>query len=371
MYNYVAKHTNWGFYTAICTACVFTTNGYFLNHILVGHLNYCSFPFIAIVPFLISSSWSLRKCIIIFSISISVLIYSAGFPTIFLLYILLGQLFFFLPLIKKESLPFKRVLKILIISHLIIVGLVCSKFTAVSLHMDVFPRVKEFFTWQPYYQVVLVSAFAQLFSWRILIPFESILPVPADSILFWLIGSKYEFWENDVSLSPVVPFVIFAFIYLRFSEIKKFFIVPVNRNTFIAFLFILWFSIEMTMGKGLFWSLIRDLPIIKSTHVNVRYAAALTFTISILFAFSFSKLIDSKNTKYRKWVTIFIIGASFASMATYQSIAKQKDAYRSFDVNNIEKSWSDFSRTEYSKKGIQNRRNKFKRTNSTFQHRCK
>ena len=349
-YNYVAKHTNWGFYTAICTACVFTTNGYFLNHILVGHLNYCSFPFIAIVPFLISSSWSSRKCIIIFSISISVLIYSAGFPTIFLLYIALGQLFFFLPLIKKESLPFKRVLKILIISHLIILGLVCSKFTAVRLHMDVFPRVKEFFTWQPYYQVILVSTFAQLFSWRIFIPFESILPVPADSILFWLIGSKYEFWENDVSLSPVVPFVIFVFIYLRFSEIKKFFIDPANRNTFIAFLFILWFSIEMTMGKGLFWSLIRDLPIIKSTHVNVRYAAALTFTISILFAFSFSKLIDSKNTKYRKWVTIFTIGTSFASMVTYQSITKQKRAYRSFDVNKIEKSWSDFSRTKYSKK---------------------
>ena len=36
MYNYVANHTNWGFYTAICAACVFTTNGYFLNHILVG-----------------------------------------------------------------------------------------------------------------------------------------------------------------------------------------------------------------------------------------------------------------------------------------------------------------------------------------------
>ena len=350
IYNYVSYHTNWGFYTAICTACVFTTNGYFLNHILVGHLNYCSFPFIAIIPFLISSSWSSRKCIIIFSISVSVLIYSAGFPTIFLLYISLGQLFLFLPLIKKESLPFKRVLKILIISHLIILGLVCSKFIAVSLHMDVFPRIKEFFTWQPYYQVILVSTFAQLFSWRILIPFESILPIPADSILFWLIGSRYEFWENDVSLSPVVPFIIFIFIYLRFSDIKKFLIISVNRNTFIAFLFILWFSIEMTMGKGLFWSLIRALPIIKSTHVNVRYAGALTLTISILFAFCFSKLIDSKNSKYREWITLLIIGASFASMATYQSITKQKGAYRSFDVNDIENSWSDFSSTEYSKK---------------------
>jgi len=148
----------------------------------------------------------------------------------------------------------------------------------------------------------------------------------------------------------VVPFIIFIFIYLRFSDIKKFLIIPVNRNTFIAFLFILWFSIEMTMGKGLFWSLIRDLPIIKSTHVNVRYAGALTLTISILFAFCFSKLIYSKDTKYIKWITLLIIGTSFASMATYRSITKQKGAYRSFDVNIIENSWSDFSSTEYSKK---------------------
>ena len=85
IYNYITKHTNCSF-SAVCTASIFTTNGYFLNHILIGHLNYSSFTIIAIVPFLISSSWSVKKCVIVVTASITYLIYSAGFPTIFLLY---------------------------------------------------------------------------------------------------------------------------------------------------------------------------------------------------------------------------------------------------------------------------------------------
>ena len=184
IYNYIKKQTEWGFYIAVCSACVFTTNGYFFNHILVGHLNYCSFTIIAIVPYIISSSWSAKKCIIIFSACMTYIIYSAGFPTVFLFYLSLGQVFFFLPLLKREPLPVMKVFRVFLISHVLIFAMVCSKFTAVTLHMEKFPRVVEFFTWQPYLQVLSVSVFAQLFSWRIMIPFESILPVPANSILF-------------------------------------------------------------------------------------------------------------------------------------------------------------------------------------------
>ena len=148
IYNYITKHTNWGFLSAICAALIFATNGYFLNHILIGHLNYSSFTIIAIVPFLISSSWSIKKCVIIVSASITYLVYSAGFPTIFLFYVSLGQLFFFLPIIKKEIFPL-RITKLLFFSHIIIFGLVISKITAVTLHMEVFPRILEFSSWQP------------------------------------------------------------------------------------------------------------------------------------------------------------------------------------------------------------------------------
>ena len=343
IYNYITKHTDWGFFSAVCTASIFTTNGYFINHILIGHLNYSSFTIIAIVPFLISSSWSIKKCVIVVTTSITYLIYSAGFPTIFLFYISLGQLFFFLPIIKKEFFPFKRVIIILFLSHIIIFGLVSSKITAVTLQMEVFPRILEFFSWQPYYQVLLTSIFAQLFSWRILMPFETILPIPADSILFWLIGSKYEFWENDVSLSPVVPFVIFFYMIAKFPSIKNLLKSPTNRYGIVATLIIIWVSIEMSMGKGFFWTLIKDLPVIKSSHVNVRYAGALTLFASIIFAHSYSYLIANRSAKFKMIITLLFIFITFLSMACYKSITTQKEAYHNFDLTEAESAWSDIS----------------------------
>jgi hypothetical protein len=350
IYNYISKHTHWGFYSAVCTACVFTTNGYFINHILVGHLNYCSFPIIAFVPYLISSSWSANKCIIILSSCITFLIYSAGFPTIFLFYISLGHLFLFLPLVKRETFQFKKMFTVLTVSHFIILGLVCSKFTAVSLHMEVFPRVKEFFSWQPYYQVMLVSTFAQLFSWRMLIPFESFLPIPADSILFWLIGSRYEFWENDVSLSPVVPVFIFFFAIAKFFQIKNFLKIPINRVGIIATLIVIWCSIEMTMGKGLFWSLIKDLPVINSTHVNVRYAGALVLLFSLLFGFCCYTLLSPRSNTFRMWAVSVILFITFLSMSSYCKIFESKQTYRSYDVSIPSSTWSHISNKTNSNK---------------------
>ena len=201
----------------------------------------------------------------------------------------------------------------------------------------------KIFSWQPYYQVIFVSTFAQLFSWRILIPFESLLPIPADSILFWLIGSRYEFWENDVSLSPMVPIVILLFGITKFNQIKTFLKIPIYRIGIIVTFIVIWCSIEMAMGKGLFWNLIKDFPIIKSTHVNVRYAGALVLLFSILFAFCFSKLTAKKNLRLKIGVSFIIISTTFASMASYQSIIHQKETYRNYHAHNAESVWANIS----------------------------
>ena len=87
----------------------FATNGYFLNHFLVEHLIYCSITIIAVVPYIISSSWSQKSCILVFSLCITHLVYFASFPAVFLLYISLGQLFLFLPLTKRDPYQYKLI----------------------------------------------------------------------------------------------------------------------------------------------------------------------------------------------------------------------------------------------------------------------
>ena len=176
-----------------------------------------------------------------------------------------------------------------------------------------------------------------------MIPFESILPIPADSILFWVIGSKYEFWENDVSLSPVVPFVILFYIIAKFSIIKNLLKSPTNRYGIVATLIVIWISIEMTMGKGFIWTLIKDLPVIKSTHVNVRYAGALVLMFCILFAFCYSKLLVHRSHGFKTWCTIFILFITFLSMSSYCKITYSKTAYHSYDASISNSTWTGIS----------------------------
>ena len=334
VFNYVHNHLKFGFYSSLCSAVVFSTNGYFINHSLVGHLNYSSFVLIAIVPYIISSNWSEKKCIVFFSIFMVYLLYSAGFPSIFLIYLSFAQLVFFLPIITKKSICYKKILRIFLLSHLIIIGIGFSKFTAVLLHMDVFPRFQDFFSWQPYFIAFPFSTIAQLFSWRILIPFESILPVPADSVLFWIVGSRYEFWENDVSLSPVVPITLVIFFIVNKMKLSQFISKPKNRLYLLALIAIFWISIEMSIGKGPTWSLIKELPIVKSTHVNVRYTGAMTLFATLLFSFCYTSLIKKKSLIFKKSVTSLIIFISFISMSSYYFISIQKKAYSAYNITN-------------------------------------
>ena len=100
----------------------------------------------------------------------------------------------------------------------------------------------------------------------------------------------------------------------------------------------------MTMGKGLFWSLVKDLPVIKSTHVNVRYAGALTLFTSILFACSFSQLIANRTSKFKNYITLLFIFVTFLSMTSYHNIITQKETYRNFDLSDAESTWSDIAK---------------------------
>ena len=78
----------------------------------------------------------------------------------------------------------------------------------------------------------------------------------------------------------------------------------------------------MAMGKGLYWNLIKDFPIIKSTHVNVRYAETCSSLFNIICLFPIN---TKKNHRSKIVVSFIIISTTLASMASYQSIIDQKN----------------------------------------------
>ena len=339
IYNYFKNQLNYSLMCSICCAVIFSTNGHFINHTLVGHLNFASIGLIALLPFIVDSSWSIRKCIFSFSIVVCYLIYSGGFPSIFLLYLALLQLVFLIPLLKRKPLNTKRLFKILLISHIIIFLICLAKVVAVAMHMENFPRLKEFSSWQPYYIAFPFACFAQLFSFRFLSPLENFLPIPADSILFWFIGSNYEFWENDVSISPIVLIISIIFLIRNRKIILSY--INKHNNIYLVFalIFVFWISFEWSIGKGYSWEAVKDLPVFRSTHVNVRFTGAMILPITLIFGLVYSNILKSLTYKKKLITTIVAIFISILSMFSYSKISDQKGAYSAYNISNENRIW--------------------------------
>jgi hypothetical protein len=231
----------------------------------------------------------------------------------------------------------KIVLKVFIYSHIFIFGVSISKIVAVLMHMDVIPRLNEYTSWQSYFIALPFANLFQLFSWRLLYPIESLLPIPADSILFWVCGSRYEFWENDCSVSPIVLPAITYFIY----KFRKFIVAKIiSKKLYFLFLFIsLWMTAEFSIGKGIFWHIIKDMPFIKSTHVNVRYCGSLILLVTIIFSYSYYYLIKYNLIKKNILVFYSIILISLLSALSYVLFIDRKEAFLAHDHSTEKEIW--------------------------------
>jgi hypothetical protein len=110
-------------------------------------------------------------------------------------------------------------------------------------------------------------------------------------------GSKYGIWEADVSISPVlIVFLLMGLARALAALLYK------KKNRFetsripalILLIFVSWFSVELTLAKGLLFSLTKDLPILSSLHVNVRFASIFIMPLVIYGAFSIERFFQRK-----------------------------------------------------------------------------
>ena len=335
--KYVKNHLDMGSLTGTLAAVIFTTSGFWICHSLAGHLSYHTFTLIAIVPYMINSKWSNNQKIIIFSGAVIYMIHSGAYFPIYLTYLSFFQLIFFFILVNKVNI--RKLIVVLFLSHVIIIGVSLAKVIAVSLHMDIVPRLNSYSSWQPYFISLPFANLFQLFSWRYLYPIEALLPIPADSILFWVCGSRYEFWENDVSVSPVVlPMLLYGIYKLR-NQIKKIFLE--KKLCSLLMLMVFWFSAEISIGKGLSWTIIKDLPMIKSTHVNVRYCGSLILFLTILTSYFHFYLFRKGSKLYNNLFTFLAISLSVLSMFSYYFIIDDKDGFISYDRSYEKTVWEE------------------------------
>ncbi len=289
----------------ILGAVFFTANGFYFNHMAVGHLTFQAFPLFAVIMVILTHprlpAWLGG---VFLSFIAAILLYS-GIHNIFF-FTLTG--FIILPilyLIRPSLLNGKRILKLALWSLPLTLLLCASKLAAVYSLMRFFPRVA-----QDSYNTTLftgvVGMVHQLLGTMTMAFFHRLLGDPARFIeaLVTATGTPYRIWELDASLSPVLLALLAggAIAYLlRKPDLKR----PLFSKRSIAILCLVlgtWLAVEFTLAKGIIYPTIQDWPVIKSFRVNCRYISAFIFPLSVVGAVIFDRWTKNWRSSGRRTI---------------------------------------------------------------------
>lgn len=317
-------------------ALFFTGNGFYFQHMAVGHLGFQVFPLLSLILVLVfDRSLSKTKASSILALIGALLIYSAGFYPIAIFFLSFGITLPVLYLIDPSIFDWKRVGAITAGGLSLGLLLSASKISAVLSFMRYFPREIT-----DKYLVDLGQAFTGLLLQ--LLGVMNLLPI------FWLTGNNardlsdfmrlstggyYGLWELDISISPVLIVIIFVGIVEAFILIRKKKFPRLSKKQWGAIavlLFAIWVCIEFIFAKGILFQLLSNLPIVGSLHVNVRYAAAFIFPLILLGSVILNKWAQEWSEKRFLWISDLLSLLTIVFLLLYFFVADEQS--RAFDM---------------------------------------
>ncbi len=309
-YYFLKKLVGLGSFASILGAIFFIANGFYFEHMAVGHVTYQAFTLFPVIMIIVLHpklpSWMGG---LLLSFIGAILLYSGVHDISFFL---LTALIFFplLYLIKPSLLNGKRLWKLALWGGILTALLCSSKISAIYSFMRFFPRLA-----QDEYKTNLwtgtVGIVRQLLGTMTLAPIYRVLQgkyTPDFVIdLARSTGTVYGYWELDESLSPALLLLLaggaITFL-LRKPNIKA----PIVKKRLIAeicLLLAVWVVIEFALAKGVIYPYLRNLPILRSLQVNIRYVCAFIFPLAVVGAVIFDNW--TKNWTSRALLAAFLV----------------------------------------------------------------
>jgi hypothetical protein len=282
----------------------FSLNGFITQRIAVGHvgfLNFAIFPLFLI--FLCDSSIPWILAAMLLGLLIASMINMAGYVII----VIFGlSTLITLPLIyiyNSNVIHWKSIFRVFAFGSLVTLLISASKLSAVYAFMRYFPRLIQDVSSNNtisglasiIYQLLGTMNLAPLF-WAVGRDINQIPQFMLDTS-----GSIYGFfWEFDMSLSPVIFLILVGGVIGLLSSPKKNFEKLTSNKKWIAWLvlfFSVWLTGEFILAKGLIYPLIRNLPILGSLHVNMRFTSAFLFPLVLTAALFYNKWLSRWSPK--------------------------------------------------------------------------
>ena len=295
-------------------AIFFIGNGFFIEHMIVGHIGHQLFPLGSLILSAAADDRQpMLKSAAIIALILAMMIHQTGFYIIAILglslLIILPLIYLYNQQIFRPGLALRKLMLGLILAG-IIAG---SKIYAVSSLMRLFPRVASDF-----YAVGIFQAFtgliAQLLGVMFLTPFLVLTGQDISLLsgsLSNITGAHYGIWETDIGLSPVLV-ILLSLALARLAGIArknrvwriKVLSHPIAWSVLLVGI---WIALEMTFAKGILFPYIKSLPVLRSMHVNVRFAAVFVLPLTLVGIIEYES-----RSRTRPRQTVFLIAAGLA-----------------------------------------------------------
>ena len=266
-------------------ALCFSINGFYLHHMNVGHLGYLGYPLLPLILLnILDTNIPIIIAAIVVSLSMSMLVYGAGFYLIVIFLLSAGMALPLVYIFQPSKINIRRLVILLIIPSLLFLSLSSSKVFAVYSFMRFFPR-----TLSDFYNVSIERGLAgiilQLTTTPLLNPFRFLthLQDPYNFLRQWT-GADYGLWELDTSVpaSLIITLMVgCAYAVLAISK-RKFKASPIQIVSMITLVFFACLTAGFAIAKGPLYHLADQLPFMNSLHVNVRYTSAFIFPLVLL-----------------------------------------------------------------------------------------
>lgn len=302
-------------------ALIFVGNGFYIEHLIVGHVGFQLFPLTAVILWALTDAGGsvLRRACMVALVA-GAMLYHAGAYTVILAAFSIAIALPIAILVTHREVAFRRAALVAIAALPLAAIIAASKVYAVLAFMRQFPRQIDDVYGVGLAQALagFVAQFAGVMSLAPLFVVLGIDPSRVSGALMRLTGASERtgIWEVDVSVSPVALVLAVLGVWSAGRRLARPGLIEIDRRTVAAAAaaaVVTWLLIEATLARGVFYPWLKPLPILRSLHVNSRIAAAFILPIAIVAAAEAHR----RHSDGRSRMMAVLFGLCLAAPLTY------------------------------------------------------
>lgn len=324
---------------ALLGAVFFIGNGFYIEHLIVGHVTFQPYPLVAVLLFALTDRrFGPMFCGGLVALISSLTIHNGGFYVLILMAASLVLTLLLLDLCRRGVVDM-RLARVAAVAAALSLALCASKIYATLSLMRQIPREIA-----DVYPVGLAQALAgfvaELLGAMILVPALMAVGIEGrriEGMMSKLTGASVQVgvWELDTGLSPLVTAALAIGVGYWLMRVRRLGWPTFQRRQLVtaaAILVVAWVGVEATLARGLVYPFLRQLPILRSLHVNHRIASIYILPLTLVGTI----LIDAwyRQTP-RRWLAVPIVLAALACPGVYLLLPARVHL-RTFDLTQSE-----------------------------------